>query len=108
MNYITAKGVKGYSKLFIHQYTKTNWTIYPAGFLSTSTGGCAQIVKMVKMIKKIIIRFSLLLVNIITILCMYLKGALKMTVNKISELNGRRSDALLSFDSLLFLRFNNE
>ena len=31
-----------------------------------------------------------------------LKGALKMTVNKISELNGRRSDALLSFDSLLF------
>jgi hypothetical protein len=104
---ITVKNVKGCSKLYIHQRTKMNWIIYQAGFQSTSIIGCVQNVKMVKMIKKIIIRFSLLLVNIITILCMYLKGALKMTVNKISELNGRRSDALLSFDSLLFLRCKN-
>ena len=69
-NSIIVKNVRGYSKLFTHQHKKTTWTIYPAGFQSTSTRGYAQIVKMVKMIKKIIIRFYLLLVNIITILCM--------------------------------------
>jgi len=106
-NSIIVRNAEGCSKSYTRQRKKMNWIIYQAGFQSINIIGCVQNVKMVKMIKKIIIRFSLLLVNIITILCMYLKGALKMTVNKISELNGRRSDALLSFDSLLFLRCKN-